>query len=93
MGRLSYNRTRKLKQLAEYMLRMLSTDGRDKCFFCEDSLLDADILKITVHHINGDHEDNRGENLALSHECCHRGYHAKVILHNQAPEEALQISS
>jgi hypothetical protein len=81
MGRLSYNRTRKLKQLVECMLKMLESDDRHKCFFCAESLLEAELLKITVHHINGNHEDNRSSNLALSHECCHRGYHAKVILH------------
>jgi hypothetical protein len=81
MGRRSYNHTRKLKQLVQYTLKMLQSDGRHKCFFCSKSLLIADLLKITVHHINGNHEDDRPENLALSHDRCHRGYHAKVILH------------
>ena len=66
MGRRSYNHTRKLKQLVQYMLRMLQTDGRAKCFVCGESLIDADVLKITVRHINGDHEDDRPKNLAKS---------------------------
>ena len=83
MGKKTYNRTRKLKQLVKDMLLMMSLDARSLCFFCGESLLEADVLKITVHHINGNHEDDRPENLALSHECCHRGYHAKVILHGE----------
>lgn len=83
MGKRSYNHTRKLKNLVRYMLKMLSSDDKHKCFFCGDSLLAADLLKITVHHINENHEDDRPENLALSHEKCHRGHHAKIILHGK----------
>ena len=82
MAKLSYNRTRKLKGLVRYMLKMLSRDDRHKCFFCGESLLDADLLKITVHHINMNHNDDRPENLALAHDKCHQGHHAKIILHS-----------
>lgn len=78
-----YNRVKRLKTLVRYMLLMFQSDDRHKCFFCGESLLEADVLKITVHHINEDHEDNRPENLALSHEKHHRAHHAKVILHGK----------
>ena len=79
MAKLTYNRTRKLKHLLKYMLKMLDAT----CYFCHESLIEADLLKITVHHINEDHDDDRKENLSLAHECCHRRHHAKIILHGK----------
>jgi len=35
-------------------------------------------MKVTVHHINRNRQDNRFENLALVHTICHRRYHAKT---------------
>lgn len=77
MGTLSYRRTRKLKLLLQDILKILSLYDQDKCYFCKKPLVTADIFKMTIHHINGDHEDNSPENLALSHERCHRSFHAK----------------
>jgi len=75
--RLAHKRTAKLKQLVKSMLKMI--DG--KCYFCDGKF--ENVLKITVHHVNGDHSDNRKENLSLAHEKCHRSYHAKIILHGK----------
>lgn len=73
--KLTYNRTRKLKHLVKDMLKMFDV----KCFFCDHHL--HDVYSITVHHKNGNHDDNRSSNLTLAHESCHRGYHAKQVLH------------
>jgi hypothetical protein len=36
----------------------------------------ASILSITEHHLDGDHENNDPDNIALSHSCCHKRHHA-----------------
>lgn len=83
-----YNHTKRLKNLVRYMLKMLSHYGLAECYFCEESLLtdDTDLLHITVHHVNEDHDDDRPENLRLTHERCHRGHHARRILHGIGAE-------
>lgn len=35
-------------------------------------------LRECIHHKNGDHTDNRPENLAASHWSCHSSYHARA---------------
>ena len=70
------------------MLRMYKV----KCFFCHNLLVESDPLKITVHHMNGDHNDDDPENLALSHEKCHRGHHAKLNLHKKKEESTIEQS-
>ena len=65
--------------------------GKLLCFFCLKELDDyADfdqhgnavgpkfLAKITVHHRNDDHEDNRMDNKALCHTSCHKSYHRKL---------------
>lgn len=61
------------------------------CFFCRKALVDeailvdtpagergrplGEILKITTHHIDGDHDHDAPDNLALCHQSCHRAHH------------------
>jgi hypothetical protein len=53
-----------------------------ECYFCHQKLTEADFPidlhdNIAIHHINCVHEDDRFENLALSHRKCHQDYHRK----------------
>jgi RNA-directed DNA polymerase len=47
---------------------------RGKCESCGPSFMADDLLE--VHHINGNHFDNRYLNLSLSHGPCHDIAHA-----------------
>lgn len=33
------------------------------------------LAKLTIHHVNEDHQDNRLENKALCHTSCHKSHH------------------
>jgi hypothetical protein len=73
---LSYKRTRQMKQINQYFLEKY----KPKCYFCHKPLTAKDLPdNITIHHINGNHDDNRDENKALSHETCHRKYNYDVV--------------
>lgn len=78
-GRLAYQRLAKLKELVNDLLAVFEV----KCYFCGESLADANLFEITTHHINEIHEDDRPENKAFSHRACHKSHHAHRILHNQ----------
>jgi hypothetical protein len=47
--------------------------GPYTCFFCGD---DVALEKVTIHHKNHDHDDNRKSNLKASHSGCHSRHHA-----------------
>lgn len=36
-------------------------------------------LDITIHHNNGNHDDNRKRNRKLSHSTCHKKHHANLV--------------
>lgn len=36
-------------------------------------------LGITMHHLNGDHDDNRPKNVSPSHDTCHKRHHANLV--------------
>jgi hypothetical protein len=36
-------------------------------------------LDITIHHRNGNHEDNRKRNRKLAHATCHKQHHANLV--------------
>src|SRR6266446_9742157 len=36
-------------------------------------------LDITIHHANGNHDDNRKQNRKLSHGTCHKKHHANLV--------------
>lgn len=49
------------------------------CFFCDGEVdghtVPFDSSAAVVHHINGEHWDNRAENLAPTHHGCHVSFH------------------
>lgn len=62
------------------------------CFFCKKSLLpykakikfgDATAQPLsdlpTIHHVDGNHNNNRSTNRALAHQSCHKSHHAKLV--------------
>lgn len=75
----------KLRELCAFLLK-----GRI-CYFCNKPISEAAEMftehgnsvgpklldKISIHHINGDHNDNRDENKALCHTSCHKSYHRR----------------
>jgi hypothetical protein len=75
-------------------------DGVD-CWFCQLSLLENNsetfghrdhqpiTTKLTIHHVNENHEDNRKSNRVPCHQSCHKSYHAKRILHGKSMRRAL----
>lgn len=63
--------------------------GAFACWFCEKRL-DTNLFakhgetvgpkftaKISIHHVNHNHDDQRMENKALCHTSCHKGYHRR----------------
>jgi hypothetical protein len=77
----------KLRELFWLMIR-----GK-KCCFCHNAFLEDDrfevmrhgdgtgeplSMKITIHHWNGLHSDNRPGNHRLAHSSCHKAHHAKT---------------
>lgn len=76
---------RKLREVLRYALR------KKNCYFCHKPLIDtksyakdgdgqgSPVRNITVHHKNGNHDDDREKNKALCHDKpCHRSHHAKL---------------
>ena len=89
MGKLAYKRLARAKAIIRDLLEILQAGVHGaECFFCGESLIGCDPLKLTTHHINCDHNDNRPENKAPAHEICRRRYNAKVILHNKQKAQA-----
>jgi hypothetical protein len=75
---------RKLREIAHYFLDDI------KCCFCRKPLIEINTyapgradgspfdFKLTQHHKNGDHYDQRKSNRCWSHDSCHRAYHLKL---------------
>ena len=77
----------KLRELTHFLLT-----GR-ACFFCNGPLLTVACGKvkhgdgagpklrdkITIHHIDGDHDNDAAENKALAHQSCHKRYHLEIV--------------
>lgn len=71
------------------------------CFFCRKPLDEyaADfkthgnsvgpkfLEKLSIHHINGNHDDNEDSNKALCHTKCHKGHHRKLANHARAAQQ------
>lgn len=81
----------KLRELIDYF-----AEGRH-CYFCHKPLVDRPnayghgdgnaspiATKLTIHHIDGNHDNNAPENKAPCHTSCHKRYHARIILHGKA---------
>lgn len=71
-----------------------STGNCAPCFFCKKPLLESVSTAfghhshqkidgaITIHHRNGNHDDNRPANRKLAHRTCHRSFHMKQLHKN-----------
>jgi len=89
VGKLAYTRLARAKAIIRDLLEILQAGiYGPNCYFCGASLIGCDPLKITTHHVNGNHNDNRPENKAPAHEACHRRYNAKVILQSKKATQA-----
>lgn len=79
---------RLLREIAWWAIRNLS------CYFCHVRLIpkmEADVLtyghrqhkpfklKLTMHHENENHSDNKDSNLKWSHSDCHKRHHIKTV--------------
>lgn len=59
------------------------------CYFCNKLLHDLEFIThgnavgpkfecaVSIHHINGNHDDNTMSNKALCHTSCHKGHHRR----------------
>lgn len=75
---------RKLRELVHLLL------AAKRCCFCRKPLVEVEdgwqgsgdgpqlAAKVTIHHKNGDHDDNRPSNHALCHQTCHKSHHMKI---------------
>lgn len=67
------------KRLHQIILILLD-EFRAHCYFCHKRITGEDFPRrrtdrISIHHINNNHMDNRISNLALAHRTCHRFHH------------------
>ena len=86
--------TRVYRYLNRYrkIILLLLEHSQVRCFFCGKLFTAEDFPKrkldrITIHHINGNHEDNRPENLAFAHRTCHKRHHMKERKKNEKNSE------
>lgn len=76
-----------------------------KCYFCGNELDTKSafvshgnavgpklMAKITVHHINGVHEDNAPMNKTLCHTTCHKRHHRKLANELRAAKQVEPFS-
>jgi len=76
----------KARELLHFFL-----DGKT-CFFCHELLNDTHnkvargnsdgspiCRDITIHHKNGDHDDNHPSNHKLAHTGCHKSFHMRLL--------------
>lgn len=64
-----------------------SGGGTILCCFCKATVHDLEFIThgnsigpkfneaLSIHHVNGDHDDNRMANKALCHTSCHKSHH------------------
>lgn len=75
-----YSKSKKFKKLLEFFILKY----QPVCYFCkqniEPSLVRDNPITLTIHHINGNHEDNRIVNQSIAHRSCHKSYHAQLVL-------------
>lgn len=67
-----------------------SENGALLCFFCKDALSEVEFEKhgnsvgpkfeerISVHHVDGNHDNNELTNKAAAHTPCHKSYHRRL---------------
>lgn len=74
-----YSQTARHKEMLKYFV----IKYKPKCYFCRKPMdwrvffpkLNVGKEDWTPHHLNENHEDNRPENVELSHRSCHRAWH------------------
>ena len=86
----------KLRELAHFLL------FDRPCFFCEKPLVDQSFIahgnsigpkfteKISIHHIDGNHENNEHTNKAPCHTTCHKSFHRRIANEERALRNALK---
>jgi hypothetical protein len=90
---------RELNKARELLWHLL--EGK-KCFFCRKGFLpDYNVefgnarapifdMDITIHHKDGDHQNNAKSNRAEAHETCHKSFHAKEVFRKWRAEGRAQ---
>ena len=74
----SYEKSR-LKELLWTLLLKYHPD----CYLCKERFKKSDLLpsrgsdNLTLHHKDGNHENNNPENWSYSHRTCHKRFHSK----------------
>lgn len=78
---------RELRKLRELVHVLLS--GK-RCCFCKEPILEVEDgfqgsgdgpqleIKVTIHHKDGDHDNNDPRNHRLAHQSCHKRHHMKL---------------
>jgi len=57
--------------------KIIWENQKGKCPFCNQPMdISADAEERHLHHINGNHKDNKISNLVYVHVHCHKQYHA-----------------
>lgn len=79
---------RLLREIAWWAIRYL------RCYFCDEVFIPVKKatkltfghrhhkpfkLKLTLHHRDGDHDENKHDNLRWSHSTCHKRHHIKEV--------------
>jgi len=77
------SKIKKLTKLFELSLSKLPSKDRT-CYFCGEPLRGTKLCDrdgrntVTTHHVDGNHNNNRPNNLALVHSSCHKSFNLKV---------------
>jgi len=71
-----YNKHYRLLDIAVYLVRKHG----EKCYFCGEAISEEDIKedRITIHHVDFNHDNNEIGNLVLAHRSCHKAYHMRI---------------
>jgi NUMOD3 motif len=67
-------------------------EGPYTCFFCGDEITceAKGRLRLTIHHKNHNHDDDRKSNLKPAHLACHSRYHNEGV--KRSPETRVKMS-
>jgi hypothetical protein len=78
-----YKRSLRLREILEFLLKKYNV----KCYFCGKDLLESLPKRrgdyLTIHHLDGNRNNNSIENLVLAHRRCHKAYHLKISKQKQ----------
>lgn len=81
----------------QIMNLMAGDDGKVICYFCGMRIKHVNRTKwkgkcLFIHHKNGNHSDNRRENIVPSHNSCHTKYHNSIRVWSEESKEKMSIS-